>query len=216
MTGIGGDDDGNRALHRWPCTVDVRVELLVIGAIKVAIYLGVSQLVIGLTIVALGTSLPRSSRRSLQVSEASETLPLATWLEAICSTFSACSGDQCCFTRWSRGQAQAIAFDIPVMVAVAVICLPDLFREADSSLRRCLSLTYRRFTPFSYPAASNPENKEWLGQVILFAVVLLTVLTLVMSFMQSVRERRTKLSRRVSLSEVAEPVEPSPVDDRES
>ena len=50
------------------------------------------------------------------------------------------------------------------------------------------------YTVFLVLAATNPENKEWFGQVILFAVVPLTVLTLGMSFLQSSRERRAELA----------------------
>ena len=194
-------------------------KLLVIGAIKVATDLGVSQLVIGLTIVALGTSLPEvvtsivaSIRGQRDIAVGNVVGSNLFNILCVLGLTSAVSPGGVVVRR------QAIAFDIPVMVAVAVICLPIFI--SGSVIRRyegALFLTYLSlYTVFLILAASNPENKEWFGQVILFAVVPLTVLTLAMSFMQSVRERRTKLSRRVSLSEVAEPVEPSPVDDRES
>lgn len=194
-------------------------KLLVDGAVKIATDWGVSQLVIGLTIVALGTSLPEvvtsivaSIRGQRDIAVGNVVGSNLFNILCVLGLTGAVSPSGVAISE------QAIAFDIPVMVAVAVICLPIFL--SGSVIRRyegALFLAYLSlYTVFLILAASNPESRMWFGQVILFAVVPLTVLTLGMSFTQSVRERRAEQSRRVALSGGDEAIESEQIDKSES
>ena len=178
-------------------------KLLVDGAVKIASDLGVSQLVIGLTIVAVGTSLPEvvtsvvaSIRGQRDIAVGNVVGSNLFNILCVLGLTSAVSPNGVVVSE------QAIAFDIPVMVAVAVICLPIFI--SGSVIRRyegALFLAYLSlYTVFLILAATDPEHKEWFGRVIMFVVIPLTILTLGLSFMQSVRERRDELARRVDRS----------------
>ncbi|HSQ06629.1 MAG TPA: hypothetical protein VLM84_02870 [Chromatiaceae bacterium] len=57
--------------------------LLVRGASRLALSFGISSLVVGLTVVAFGTSAPSSRCRSKRPCPVMWTSPLATWWAAI-------------------------------------------------------------------------------------------------------------------------------------
>ncbi|MEM8671478.1 MAG: calcium/sodium antiporter [Planctomycetota bacterium] len=164
---------------------------LVKGAVTVAEWLNVGELVIGLTVVAIGTSLP----------------------EVVTSVVASCRGERdiavgnvvgsnlfnilCVLGLTSivsdGGVAvsnEAIAFDIPVMVAVAVICLPVFW--LDGVIQRyegCLFLLYYvLYTAFLVLASTRPEWGDTFGSAMKFVVIPATILTLGLAFFQ---KRRT-------------------------
>jgi len=61
-------------------------ELLVRGASRLALSFGVSPLVVGLTVVAFGTSTPELAVAIGERLTGAPTLPSAMWWAAICST----------------------------------------------------------------------------------------------------------------------------------
>lgn len=110
------------------CLLGLGSEWLVGGAVSIATWWGVSELVIGLTIVAVGTSLPEvvtslvasiRGERDIAVGNVvgSNLFNLASvlGLSAIVSPVGIAINDQ------------AIQFDLPVMIVVAAACLPIFF-----------------------------------------------------------------------------------------
>ena len=192
--------------------------LLVSGGVTLARRLGVSPLVTGLTIVALGTSLPEVVTSIVASIRGQRDIAVGNVVGSNLFNILCVLGlTGAVSPHGVPVSEQAIAFDIPVMVAVSVICFPIFL--SGSLIRRyegALFLAYLSlYTVFLVLAATNPENKRWFGQVILFAVVPLTVLTLGMSFLQSARERRAGLAGRAALSDSDEEIDVDRVDESE-
>jgi cation:H+ antiporter len=86
--------------------------------------MGVSDLVIGLTIVAAGTSMPEVATSVMAASRASATSRWATWSAATPSTSSAAWAVGWWPPRACRCRRLVLNFDLWVMLAVALACLP--------------------------------------------------------------------------------------------
>jgi len=95
------------------------------GAIQVARALGVSELVIGLTIVAAGTSLPEVAASLMASFRGERDIAVGNVVGSNIFNILAVLG----FSSVASGDvinvaASALRFDIPVMILVAAICLP--------------------------------------------------------------------------------------------
>ncbi len=165
---------------------------LVDGAITVATHLGVSELVIGLTIVAAGTSLPEAvtsvvasfrGQRDIAVGNVvGSNLFNILCVLGLTSTVSP-SGVEV--------SDAAIGFDIPVMVAVAVICFPifltgGVIRRWEGAL---FLIYYVAYTTFLVLAATRSSLHTTLGQVMMWGVFPLTAIALAGSLLQSFPKR---------------------------
>jgi cation:H+ antiporter len=166
---------------------------LVDGAVTIATSLGVSELVIGLTIVAIGTSLPElvtsivaSIRGQRDIAVGNVVGSNLFNILCVLGLTSAVSPNGVAVSQ------QALSFDIPVMVAVAVICLPIFF--LGSVIRRyegALLVSYFvMYLLLLVVASTYPEQTGWYQRVVLYVVLPLTVLTLAFSMMHSIRDRR--------------------------
>ena len=160
---------------------------LVQGASTIATWFGVSKLVIGLTVVAFGTSLPEAvtsvvasfrGQRDIAVgnvvgSNLFNILCVLGLTSAVSPTGVAIS-------------PEALAFDIPVMVAVAVMCLP-IFLTHGVICRwegGVFLMYYFLYTTYVVLHATKANFGPGFGKVIVFVVIPLTVFVLAVSFYQ--------------------------------
>ena len=103
-------------------------DLLVDGASNVAIEVGVSQLIIGLTVVAIGTSLPELTTSLLAAIRGQRDIAVGNIVGSNIFNILVVIGSSALAS--SRGLAvdsAAINFDMPVMLAAAIVCLPIFF-----------------------------------------------------------------------------------------
>jgi len=101
---------------------------LVDAAVAFAKHLGVSELVIGLTIVAAGTSLPEVATSILAAIRGERDIAVGNVVGSNIFNILAVLGISASVAPGDLAVAPSmLAFDIPVMVAVAVACLPILF-----------------------------------------------------------------------------------------
>ena len=101
---------------------------LVEAAIDFARYLGVSELVIGLTIVAAGTSLPEVATSLLAAIRGERDIAVGNVVGSNIFNVLAVLGASAAIAPTTLTVSPAVlGFDIPVMVAVAVACLPIFF-----------------------------------------------------------------------------------------
>jgi cation:H+ antiporter len=101
---------------------------LVNGAVSLAQYFGVSELIIGLTIVAIGTSLPEVATSVVAVYRGQRDLAVGNVIGS--NVFNILMVLGICGIVAPNGVAVsdvALHFDIPVMVVVAIACLPVFF-----------------------------------------------------------------------------------------
>jgi len=101
---------------------------LVEAAVTFAQYLGVSELIIGLTIVAAGTSLPEVATSILAAIRGERDIAVGNVVGSNVFNILSVLGLSASVAPGDLVVAPAmLAFDIPVMVAVALACLPILF-----------------------------------------------------------------------------------------
>ena len=102
--------------------------LLVEGATDIARAFGLSELIIGLTIVAAGTSLPEVASSVVAAIRRQNDLAVGNVVGSNIFNLLGVLGLAALSSREGLPVApSALAFDVPVMVAVAVACLPVFF-----------------------------------------------------------------------------------------
>lgn len=124
----------------WPTVISlllvaVGLVLLVVGsnwfvegAIKVARWLGVSEVIIGLTIVAAGTSLPEVAASIVAAIHGQRDIAIGNAVGSNICNLLAILGVAGAVTPGGLAVApQMLQVDLPVMVGVAVICLPMFY-----------------------------------------------------------------------------------------
>ncbi len=98
---------------------------LVEGAVAFARHFGVSELIIGLTIVAVGTSLPEVATSIVAALRGERDIAVGNVVGSNIFNILAIAGIASMVTPGGLAVAPAlIHFDIPVMIAVALACLP--------------------------------------------------------------------------------------------
>lgn len=103
-------------------------DLLVDGASNVAIELGVSQLIIGLTVVAIGTSLPELTTSVLAALRGERDIAVGNIVGSnIFNILVVIGSSALASSRGLKVDSAAINFDMPVMLAAAIACLPIFF-----------------------------------------------------------------------------------------
>lgn len=172
---------------------------LVEAAVAIARALGVSELIIGLTVVAAGTSLPEAAtsivasirgERDLAVGNAvgSNIFNILVVL-ALCSILA---------PGGIKVSASALRFDLPVMIAVAVACLPIFF--TGSSISRWEGFLflgyYAAYTAYLFLRSTQHRSLPVFSEVMLLFVIPLTAITLITVSLGSLRSNRRKDPRR--------------------
>lgn len=110
-------------------------QLLVEAATDIAAALGVSELVIGLTVVAIGTSLPEVATSVLAAARGQRDLAVGNAVGSNLFNILAVLGLTATLSPSSIPiPDSALALDLPVMIAVAIACLP-FFANGYSLLR---------------------------------------------------------------------------------
>lgn len=99
---------------------------LVDGAVMIARLFGVSELIIGLTIVAVGTSLPEVATSIVAAIRGERDIAVGNVVGSNLFNILSVLGLSSVVRPIAIAPA-ALAFDIPVMIAIAVACLPVFF-----------------------------------------------------------------------------------------
>ncbi len=101
---------------------------LVQGAVALATAWGVSELLIGLTIVAIGTSLPEVATTLAAAARGQRDIAVGNVVGSCTFNIISVLGISSVVSREGiLVSAQALQFDIPVMIGVAVACLPVFY-----------------------------------------------------------------------------------------
>jgi len=106
----------------------VASKLLVDGAVRIAQVFGVSQLMIGLTILALGTSLPEAATCTVASFRGQRDIAVGNAVGSNILNILAVLGFTALVAPSGvRVSSVALHFDIPVMIVVSMACLPIFF-----------------------------------------------------------------------------------------
>lgn len=166
---------------------------LVGGAVATARYFGVSELVIGLTIVAAGTSLPEVATSVLASVRGERDIAVGNVVGSNIFNILAVLGAAAAVSPVGVPVAEAaLDFDAPVMVAVAIACLPIFFTGYTISRWEGFVFLgyYGAYTAYLILASSEHDALSAFSQVMMLFVVPLTVLTLVVVTVRASRQRR--------------------------
>ncbi len=154
---------------------------LVDGAVSFAAALGVSELIIGLTIVAAGTSLPEVVTSIIAALKGERDIAVGNVVGSNLFNIMAVLGLSGLIAPGGIAVPDAaIGFDIPVMIAVAIACLPIFFTGyIIARWEGAVFLGYYlAYTVYLVLNASAHEALPLFSGVMLWFVLPLTVLTL--------------------------------------
>jgi cation:H+ antiporter len=165
---------------------------LVDGAIFIAQSLGVSELVIGLTIVAAGTSLPEVATSVIASIRGQRDIAVGNVVGSNIFNILAVLGMSSLVAPESINvAASALRFDIPVMIAVALACLPIFFTgRVIARWEGFVFLAYYvTYTVYLVLAATQNTALTTLNAALIWFVLPITVLTLIVMTVGSLRAR---------------------------
>lgn len=163
---------------------------LILGSVAIARLLGVSELLIGLTILAVGTSLPELAASVIASLRGERDIAVGNVVGSNLFNILGVLGLSALLSPKGIAISNvAIRFDIPVMVAVAVACLPIFF--SGHRITRweggLLLAYYLAYTVYLILGATNEDLSHSLGQAMLAFVVPLTVVTLALDVIRTLR-----------------------------
>lgn len=201
-------EDTLRASSVWADVgyVLVGLVLLVVGssalveaATDIASALGVSELVIGLTVVAVGTSLPEIATSVLAAARGQRDLAVGNAVGSNLFNILAVLGITATVSPTSMAISDgAISLDIPVMIAVAIACLPIFWNGY--ALQRwegwIFLVYYAAYIVWLVLDSGDHGVREEYAVALLGFVIPLTVLTFVVI---ARRERRSDRSPTVGV-----------------
>jgi cation:H+ antiporter len=167
---------------------------LVNGAVEAARWFGVSELVIGLTIIAAGTSLPEVATSVLASIRGERDIAVGNVVGSNIFNLLAVLGLAGLFAPGGVTIAPAVlSFDLPVMIAVAVACLPIFFTgHVIARWEGALFFGYYlAYTLYLILAAAEHDALPQFSLLMLEFVIPLTALTLVLVTVRSLRASRS-------------------------
>lgn len=165
---------------------------MVAGAVALARALGLSELIIGLTIVAAGTSLPEVASSVVAALRGQRDIAVGNVVGSNIFNVLGVLG----LTALSGGglavTPSALAFDVPVMIAVAVACLPIFFTgHLIARWEGALFLAYYlAYVSFLILDARDHELLPLASRIMLGFVVPLTAVTLTVLTARALRAAR--------------------------
>ncbi len=168
---------------------------LVDGAISFAHYMGVSELVVGLTIVAAGTSLPEVVTSVIAAIRGERDIAVGNVVGSNIFNIMGVLGIASIVAPTGIDVSTAVVgFDIPVMIMVALACMPIFFTGGVISRKEGVVLLgyYVAYTLYLVLAASHHDALPRFSEVMVYVVIPLTVVTLVAIALQEIRKRRKR------------------------
>nr|WP_174257824.1 calcium/sodium antiporter [Phytoactinopolyspora alkaliphila] len=177
-------------------------QLLVRGATDIAAAFGVSDLIIGLTVVAIGTSLPELATSIIAVIRGERELAVGNVVGSNVFNVGAVLGTTALVAPDGvEVAASAVRFDIPIMVAVSLVLLPVAFTGQaiarwEGGLFVALFVAY---VAYLYLEATDHAALEPFSAAMLWFVIPITALWLLLLVAYEIGLRRGKREARPSV-----------------
>lgn len=173
---------------------------LVDGAVLVARALGVTELVIGLTIVAAGTSLPEVATSVMASIRGERDIAVGNVVGSNIFNVLAVLGFTGALSPLGVAVSPAaLAFDVPIMIAVSVACLPVFFSGRIGRAEGAFFLVYyAAYTTFLVLSAKAHPLVEGITWATAWFVLPLAVVTLVVLARNTLSLRRDDPSGKSS------------------
>lgn len=166
---------------------------MVDGAVSFARSAGISELVIGLTIIAIGTSLPEIAATVVASLRGERDIAVGNVVgSSIFNILSVLGVGALVAPGGIAVSATALAFDIPVMIAVAIACLP-IFLNGHTIYRwegALFLCSYAAYTAYLVLTATRSEALPVFRLAMLAFVLPLIVITLLVGLARALRKRQ--------------------------
>ncbi|MGB7979707.1 MAG: calcium/sodium antiporter [Candidatus Nanopelagicales bacterium] len=169
--------------------------LLVTGAVNTATSLGVDGLVIGLTVVAVGTSLPELVTSMVAAIRGESDIAIGNVVGSCIANIGLVLAVPVVFSGGGIPVAPAaIALDIPLMVATALVVLPIVFtgftvQRWEGALFVALYVAYATYLVLN---ATGHQALTGFTQTMVFFVLPLIVVTLITTLVHDLHRRATR------------------------
>jgi cation:H+ antiporter len=170
-------------------------KLFVDGAVSLANAWGISELVIAVTIVAAGTSLPEAATSIVAGLKGHRDIAIGNVVGSNIFNILCVLGFGTLVTRNGMNVAEdALSSDLPIMVGVAVICLPIFFTGQMVGRLEGLLLFgyYLAYTANLTLAVTHSPYLSVFRQTMLWGIIPLTVLLLLIRMLQHVLRRQRR------------------------
>lgn len=167
--------------------------LLVEGAVSIATRLGVSELIIGLTVLAIGTSLPELATSVVAASKGERDIAVGNVVGSNIFNLMSVLG----FTTLAAlgdvpVSSAALRVDIPVMLAVALLCLP-MFRSGYEITRKKGAVflgAYLLYLLYLVAGVQFPSLVPTLEQLVLSVLLPALIIFTLVFFIRDLRKER--------------------------
>lgn len=162
------------------------------GAVSFARTLGVSELIVGLTIVAAGTSMPEVVTSIIAAIRGERDIAVGNVVGSNIFNILGVLGISSILAPSGISVSSSIlALDIPLMIAVAIACLPIFFTKGIiSRWEGVLFMSYYiAYTLFLIFNATQHELLPVFNNVMLYFAIPITVVTILVIVFQEFRER---------------------------
>lgn len=168
-------------------------DFLVASAVVIARWLGVSELLIGLTVISIGTSLPELATTVIAAMRGMRDMAVGNVVGSCLFNILAVTGAAAVFSGNGLAVDPAlIHFDLPVMLAATVACLP-IFATGHLIARwegLLFFLFYIAYTTYLIMVTHSAESVELMHKAMLGFVIPLTFITLLLLWFGELRKRR--------------------------
>lgn len=164
------------------------------GAVSIAQSLGLSEVIIGLTIVAAGTSMPEVITSILAALRGERDIAIGNVIGSNIFNILGVLGISAIIAPSGLEVFESlIRFDIPVMIAVALVCLPVFFTggvisRGEGVLLMCYYIAY---TLFLILASSQHDSLPAFSSVMLWFVIPITFIVLLIIAAQQLKRRNS-------------------------
>jgi cation:H+ antiporter len=165
------------------------------SSITFAEQLGISELIIGLTIVAAGTSMPEVVTSIIAAIRGERDIAVGNVVGSNIFNILGVLGISSLFASTGLPVSEAaIGLEIPFLIAVSVACLPIFFTGGTiNRWEGCLFLGYYiAYTAYLILNATQHELLSAFNTVMFYFVVPITVVTIAVVFFQEVRNSSKK------------------------
>jgi cation:H+ antiporter len=179
---------------------------LVDGAVALARALGVSELILGLTIIAIGTSLPELAASIIAGVRGAREIAVGNIISSnIFNIFAGLGLTASIAPNGVQVSQAALRFDIPVMIAAAVACLPIFYiGHRISRWEGGLFFSYYiAYTIYLILTATRHHTASQFRIVMLWFVIPLTVVTLLIFVYRTARASRSKAESSPGVSQAS-------------
>jgi len=168
---------------------------LVESSIAIARAVGLSELVIGLTIVAAGTSLPELATSFIASIKGERDIAVGNVIGSNIFNILAVLGLSAAVSADGINvSTTALQFDIPVMIAVAIACLPIFF--TGNLITRwegvVFTVYYCVYTAYLILNAVQHDSLPTFNTALIFFILPITAITLAVITLRELRDRRKK------------------------